>query len=125
MTGVRELGLHQQCFILVGVGPLTSARTARWMRASVPGVHIPDRVIERLEKARDPRREGRQICVELIQQIRDVEGVAGVHVMAHRNEKLIAEVIGEAGIRGPRSNIEAGSLAAEVTVSEEMEAQHL
>lgn len=105
MTGVRELGLHQKCFILVGVGPLPSARTARWMRASVPGVHIPDQIVERLEKARDPRREGRQICVELIQQIRDVEGVAGVHLMAHRNEKLIAEVIGEAGIRGPRSNL--------------------
>ncbi len=102
MGQVRELGLDQKCFILVGVGILSSARTARWMRSSVPGVHIPDQVVGRMEKAKDPRREGRQLCVELIQQIREIKGISGVHVMAHRNEGMIAEVIQQSGIRGLR-----------------------
>ena len=58
MTRVRDLGLHESCFILVGVGPLASAKTARWMRSNVPGVHIPDAVVERLERRRGP--EGRR-----------------------------------------------------------------
>lgn len=117
MGQVRELGLDQRCFILIGVGPLPSARTARWMRASVPGIHIPDQVIERLEKAKDPRREGRQLCIELIQQISEVEGVAGVHVMAHRNEELIADVIMESGIRRLRRKARPGTKFAEETKS--------
>ena len=109
MVQVRDLGLDQRCFILVGVGILPSARTARWMRSSVPGVHIPDHVVERLEKANDQRREGRQLCIELIQKIHEVKGVAGVHVMAHRNEDLIAEVIRASGIRSGESVIRVGT----------------
>ena len=57
MARVRDLGLHEKCFILVGVGPLASAKTARWMRSNVPGIHIPDAIIERLEKAGRPRQQ--------------------------------------------------------------------
>ena len=102
MTRVREMGLHERCFILVGVGPLASARAARWMRANVPGVHIPDAVIDRLDGAADPKREGMRICIELMQQARAMEGVAGVHVMAYRQEETIAEIISESGVLGSR-----------------------
>ena len=98
MAQVRELGLHNACFILAGVGPLVSARAARWMRANVPGVHIPDAVIARLEGAADQKAEGKQICIDMIQQMREIEGVAGVHVMAYRQEELVSEIISASGI---------------------------
>ncbi|MHC8509930.1 MAG: methylenetetrahydrofolate reductase [Rhodospirillales bacterium] len=98
MTKVRELGLHKKCFILAGVGPLASARTARWMRANVPGVHIPDDIISRLEGAQDQKKEGRSICIEIMQQAREIEGVSGVHVMAYRQEEAVAEIVHESGV---------------------------
>jgi 5,10-methylenetetrahydrofolate reductase len=93
MARVRDLGLHERCFILVGVGPIASARAGRWIRSNVPGVHIPDPVIERIEKAQKQREEGKRICIELIQQIREIEGVAGIHLMAYRQEESVAEII--------------------------------
>jgi 5,10-methylenetetrahydrofolate reductase len=98
MAKVRELGLHRQCYILVGVGPLASARAARFMKNNVPGVHIPEHVIERLEKSDKPKLEGKKLCIELIQQIREIEGVAGVHVMAYRQEELVSEIITASGV---------------------------
>jgi 5,10-methylenetetrahydrofolate reductase len=93
MVKVREQGLHEKCFILVGVGPLASARGARWMRGNVPGIHIPDSIIARLEGAKDQKLEGKKICIELIQQVREIPGVRGVHVMAYRQEELVSEII--------------------------------
>jgi methylenetetrahydrofolate reductase (NADPH) len=84
------------------VGPLNSPRAARWIRDNVPGVHIPDQVIKRLEGAERPRLEGRRLCMEMIQQIREVEGVAGVHVMAYRQEEAIAEIIDASGVLAGR-----------------------
>jgi methylenetetrahydrofolate reductase (NADPH) len=98
MERVREMGLHEQVYILVGVGPLASANAARWIRAHVPGVHIPDEIIDRLAGAEKPKLEGRKICVELIQQIREIEGVHGVHVMAYRQEEAVAEIIDASGV---------------------------
>jgi 5,10-methylenetetrahydrofolate reductase len=98
MAKVRELGLHRKCHILVGVGPLASARAARFMKNNVPGVHIPEHVIERLEKSDKPKLEGKKLCIELIQQIREIEGVAGVHVMAYRQEELVSEIITASGV---------------------------
>lgn len=98
MARVRELGLHERCFILVGVGPLASARAARWIREHVPGVHIPDVVIARLEGAPKQREEGKRVCIELIQQIREIEGVAGIHLMAYRQEEAVAEIIERSGV---------------------------
>jgi methylenetetrahydrofolate reductase (NADPH) len=102
MARIRDLGLDRRVFILAGVGPLASARAARWMRAHVPGIHIPDSVIERLERARDPAAEGTELCVELMQRMRAIPGVAGVHVMAYRREHLVSEIVLRSGIRtGP------------------------
>jgi 5,10-methylenetetrahydrofolate reductase len=98
MAKARDMGLDKKCFILVGVGPLASAKTARWMRAHVAGVHIPDPVIARLERAADQKREGKRICIEMIQQLHDEPGVAGVHVMAYRQEEYVAEIVHESGV---------------------------
>lgn len=100
MEQVRNLGLHERVFILIGVGPLRSEKAAEFMRTRVPGVHIPDEVVERLRKTPPDRKreEGKQICVEIIEQVRQIEGVAGVHVMAYRQEELVAEIIAEAGL---------------------------
>ena len=100
MAKVRDLGLHEKVFILAGVGPLRSAKTAEYMRSKVPGVHIPDEVVERLKNAPKGKQleEGKKICVEIIQQMREIEGIAGVHVMAYRQEELVAEIIEEAGL---------------------------
>ncbi len=105
MARVRDQGLHERCFILAGVGPLVSARAARWMRAHVPGVHVPDEVIARLEKAGSPkamREEGKRLCIELIQRLREIEGVKGVHVMAYRQEELVSEIIQSSGVLAGR-----------------------
>lgn len=100
MQRVCELGLDQQVFILVGVGPLRSEKAAEFMRTRVPGVHIPDAVVDRLRRtpAKQKRAEGRRICVEIIQQVREIKGVAGVHVMAYRQEEGVAEIVEEAGL---------------------------
>jgi methylenetetrahydrofolate reductase (NADPH) len=100
MARVRELGLHEQVYILAGVGPLKSPQAAEFLRTRVPGVVIPNSLVERLQKT--PRAlwqaEGMQICVEIIEQVRQIEGVAGVHVMAYRQEEVVAEIIRRAGL---------------------------
>jgi methylenetetrahydrofolate reductase (NADPH) len=100
MQQVRDLGLHERAYILIGVGPLRSERAAEYMRANVPGVRIPDEVVARLRKTPKERKqaEGKRICAEIIQQVREIEGVAGIHVMAYRQEELVAEIIEEAGL---------------------------
>ena len=105
MRRVQELGLLGKVFILVGVGPLRSAKTAEWMRTHVPGLHIPDAVVKRLAGAQDPAREGRNLCVELIQQIRDVPGVSGVHLMAHRQEHSVPDIVDRSGILRGRTSM--------------------
>ena len=102
MERVRDMGLDKRCFILVGVGPLASARAARWIRGNVPGVHIPDEIIARIEGAENQKIEGKRICIELIQAIREIKGVAGIHLMAYRQEELVSEIIIESGVRGGR-----------------------
>ncbi len=98
MQRVRDMGLDEKCFILIGVGPLASARAARWIRSNVPGIHIPDEIIERLEKAKNQKEEGKQICIEILQQVREMAGVSGAHVMAYRQEELVAEIVHESGV---------------------------
>ena len=98
MKKVRDLGLDEKCFILVGVGPLASARTARWMRSNVPGVHIPDAIIERIEGAADQKKEGKQLCIDIINEVKEIAGVSGIHVMAYRQEEYVAEMVHDSGV---------------------------
>ena len=98
MQRVTDMRLHEECFILIGVGPLKSAQAARWIRSNVPGVHIPKHIIKSLDGANDQQQEGKQICIEIIQEIQDIKGVSGVHVMAYRQEELVADIIQKSGI---------------------------
>jgi methylenetetrahydrofolate reductase (NADPH) len=88
-----ELGLTRRLKVLVGLAPIPSARSARWMRERLFGTIIPDAVVERLERAGDPRREGIAICVELLHELAQIPGVAGAHLMAPQNPAAIPEVI--------------------------------
>jgi methylenetetrahydrofolate reductase (NADPH) len=102
MQSLDDLGLLDKVFILVGVGPLRSAKVAEWMRSNVAGVHIPDAVIQRLAGAEKPALEGRQLCIDLIQEIREIKGVSGVHIMAYRQEDTVPEIVERSGILGGR-----------------------
>jgi methylenetetrahydrofolate reductase (NADPH) len=84
--------------ILIGVAPIPSARSARWMREKLFGSIIPDAIIERLEKAADAKAEGRKICVELLRELAEIPGVAGAHVMAPMNFAEIPAAIEESGV---------------------------
>jgi methylenetetrahydrofolate reductase (NADPH) len=75
-----------------------SAKAGDWMRTNVPGIHIPDTVIARLAGAKDQALEGRNLCVDLIQEIKTIKGVSGVHVMAFKQEESVAEIIDRSGV---------------------------
>lgn len=123
MRRVRDLGLHERVFILVGVGPLRSVRAAEYMRTRVPGVWIPDEIVNRLAKTPPSRQaeEGKRICIEIIQQVREIEGVHGVHVMAYRQEETVAEIIHRAGLfpRRPQQELPRAA-TVEIDVPEAM-----
>jgi methylenetetrahydrofolate reductase (NADPH) len=129
MEKVRALSLHEQAFILAGVGPLKSPAMARYMKDSVPGLWVPDEFIARMEAAGAPwadipkdqlskedkkaradawKQEGIRICIELIQQIREIEGVAGVHIMAIEWEEAVRPIVEGAGLL-PRPTVAAPS----------------
>ena len=102
--GCSSWAIAQRLPILVGVAPIPSARSARWMRERLFGTVIPDAVVERLERAADPKLEGKQICIEVIRQLAAVPGIAGVHVMAPQFHSALAAVIAESGVAGkPRA----------------------
>jgi methylenetetrahydrofolate reductase (NADPH) len=102
MAAVRRDGTDKRLYILAGVGPLSSARSAEWIRDNIAGVHIPDEIIRRLRGAQKQGEEGIRICVELMQQLREIDGVHGVHVMAFRQEHRGAEIIERSGVLGDR-----------------------
>ena len=94
----RLLDLGFRVPILVGVAPIPSARSARWMRGKLFGTRIPDEIVERLEKAADAKREGRKICVEVLQELVEIPGIGGAHVMAPMNFAEIPATIEESGV---------------------------
>ena len=98
MERIRDLGYTENCFVMCGVGPLASAKTGRWIRTNVPGIHIPDAVIKRLEGAQDQKKEGKQLCIDIINEVKEIPGVSGVHVMAYRQEEYVAEIVDESGV---------------------------
>ena len=100
MLQVRDLGLDKQAYILAGIGPLKSAGAAEYLRSKVPGVVIPDNIVDRLKRTPKEKQqeEGKNICIELIEQIREIDGVAGIHIMAYRQEELVADIVSQAGL---------------------------
>jgi len=93
---LAELGFRVP--ILIGIAPIPSAKSARWMREKLFGTRIPDDLVARLEGAADARREGRRICVEVLQELAEIPGVAGAHVMAPMNFAEIPAAIEESGV---------------------------
>ena len=100
MAEVRELGLDARCKVLAGVGPVRSLRALESMRSNVPGLWIPDEVGHRLRGVLPGRvaDEGMAICAEIIQQVLQIPGVSGVHVMAPGFERGIPEILARAGL---------------------------
>ena len=98
MRRAEDLGLLEKVYLLIGVGPFKTAKGAEWMRNNVPGMHVPDALIKRLAGAEDQAKEGRQICVDLIQEARSIKGVHGVHIMAYRQEESVAEIVDRSGV---------------------------
>jgi methylenetetrahydrofolate reductase (NADPH) len=84
--------------LIVGVGPFKHLRMALHMRDRVWGVEVPDELIRRMERAADEGEEGRRICVEIIERLRAMDGVAGCHVMAVAWEESIPEILERAGL---------------------------
>ena len=98
MDLVRARGLHRQCKILAGLTPIKSLGMARYMRDKVAGITMPSALMERIAKSKDPKNEGIQICVEQIQELRKMEGVAGIHMMAIEWEHKVGEIMTLAGL---------------------------
>jgi methylenetetrahydrofolate reductase (NADPH) len=98
-AALEKAGITKQLSILIGVNPLRSAKSAQWMKSHLFGTIIPDSYIARLEKAADPAREGIAICVELIEELATIPGIAGVHIMAPGNDAAIPHVIAEVRAR--------------------------
>ncbi len=121
MKRVVDMGLHEKCFIMAGVGPLASAKTAKWMRSNVPGVHIPDAVIARLEGAEKQKKEGKQLCIDIMQEVKEIEGVSGIHVMAYRQEEFVAEIVHDSGVLKGRRPWKREARADEAQVVERLE----
>jgi methylenetetrahydrofolate reductase (NADPH) len=93
---LRESGIRLP--VLIGIAPIPSARSARWMREKLFGTRIPDAIVERLEKAQDAKAEGLKICVELLQELAEIPGVGGAHVMAPMNFSAIPLAIEQSGV---------------------------
>ena len=98
MELVRERGSHEQTYILAGIIPMKSAGMARYMRDYVAGLTVPDELVKRMEKAEDPKEEGVRIAVELVEQLREIEGVKGVHIMAVAWESIVPVIVERAGL---------------------------
>jgi 5,10-methylenetetrahydrofolate reductase len=118
MKKVVDMGLHEKVYILAGVGPIKSSGAARYMRDKVPGMIVQDEYVDRMAAAvqgipkeeKAARREawkntGIQMCIEQIQEIREIEGVAGVHIMAIEWEEAVQPIVEGAGLY-PRPTVE-------------------
>ncbi len=98
MEGVRNRGLHEQVYILAGITPLKSVKMAEYMRDAVAGLIVPDDLIKRLQDAKDAKEEGEKIAVEQINEIREMPGVSGVHIMAIEAEQSVPGLLEKAGL---------------------------
>jgi len=100
MKGVRDRGLHEKVKILAGVGPIKSVGGAKYMKTRVPGMDVPDGIVQRLQGVPKEQvsKEGIQLCVDIINQVREIEGVAGVHIMAIEWEEAVPEIVEAAGL---------------------------
>ncbi|OQA37498.1 MAG: Bifunctional homocysteine S-methyltransferase/5,10-methylenetetrahydrofolate reductase [Chloroflexi bacterium ADurb.Bin325] len=107
MRRVVDLGLHEKVAILAGVGPMKSLRVAEYMKTEVAGMDVPDAVIERMTglSKEDQQKAGMDICLEVAEQVRNIEGVAGLHIMAVNWSAAVPDIVKQLGLY-PRPVIE-------------------
>jgi len=100
MQMVCDRGLHEKCAILAGVTPMKSVGMARYMKNNVPGMDVPDEMIERMKGTPKEKQaeEGIKICVETIEELKEMPGVRGIHIMAIEWEEKVAEIVKAAGL---------------------------
>ncbi len=98
MDRVVEMGLQEKAAILAGVMPIRSAKALLYMKEEVPGIRIDDQYIDRMKQAQDPKEEGVKIAVEMIQTLKNIRGVRGIHLMPVMWESITPTVIKEAGL---------------------------
>ncbi len=110
MKLVRDRGLHEKVYILAGVTPFKTAGMAKYMKNRVPGMDVPDEVVERMSGVPKEKQaeEGINICVETIQRLKECEGVKGFHIMAIEWEEKVPEIVERSGLY-PRPRLEADS----------------
>jgi methylenetetrahydrofolate reductase (NADPH) len=94
---VRDRGLHEKTHILAGLIPMKSVGMARYMRSNVSGLSVPKELVDRMADAKDPKEEGVKICVETIEQLKEVEGIHGIHIMAVAWEDIVPRLVEESG----------------------------
>ena len=93
MKVLGDEGILEKTNFIIGIGPFASAKSAKWMNENLFGVDVPDQIIKRLEGAKDQKEESKKICIELIEDFRNIQGVRGVHLMGHKKEAVISEII--------------------------------
>jgi len=98
MEMVRAAGLHHKANIMPGVLPVKSPRALRFMKEKVAGMVVPDALVRRMESAADPQEEGIKICVEIINALRHIPGVRGVHIMPVGWESILPTIVERAGL---------------------------
>lgn len=101
MEEVRAMGLHQEIKILAGITPLKGVGGARYMQKFVPGMDVPQEIVDRMaavEKGPPSHAEGKKMAVEMIKELAEIEGVAGVHIMAVEWEEAVPEIVEMAGL---------------------------
>lgn len=92
-AGLKDHGLTDKLYILLGTGPIGSAKSARWMNENLFGVKVPEALIDQLDSATDPKEEGRKLCLDFVAQLREIDGIHGVHLMAPGNIGSLPQVI--------------------------------
>ena len=95
MKVLGDEGILEKTNFIIGIGPFASAKSAKWMNENLFGVDVPDQIIKRLEGSKDQKEESKKICIELIEAFRNIHGVKGVHLMGHKKEEVISEIIKE------------------------------
>ena len=95
MKVLGDEGILEKTNFIIGIGPFASAKSAKWMNDNLFGVNIPNNIIKRLEQSKDQKEESKKICIELIEDFRNIQGVKGVHLMGHKKEEVISEIIKE------------------------------
>jgi len=95
---LEDAAILEKTSFLIGLGPFASAKSAKWMYDNLFGVEVPDEIIKRLEQAKDQKEESKKICLELIQIFREIKGEKGIHLMGHKKEEVMAEIIKESKI---------------------------